>query len=150
VTDGEFKIMPEAWNGAYPYQVKVEPIGEIVPLKDAKKLLKKLGVGRASLIGKSIVLKILDLYRPANVPMNEWYRFLTQTEESASLTVSPEPKSWQLFGQIEKAKEEDIEEVPQLQATTLWDFPKQSYGKTPKGDNKYAGVTPAELIWNLV
>ena len=150
VTDGEFNIMPEAWNGAYPYQVKVEPIGEIVPLKDAKKLLKKLGVDRASLIGKAIVLKILDLYRPASVPMNEWYRFLTQTEESAGLSVSPEPKSWQLFGQIEKAKEEDIEEIPQLQATTLWDFPKQSYGKTPKGDNKYAGVTPAELIWNLV
>ncbi|MGF3521557.1 MAG: TRM11 family SAM-dependent methyltransferase, partial [Candidatus Bathyarchaeia archaeon] len=41
-------------------------------------------------------------------------------------------------------------EVPELQATTLWDFPRQSYGKTKKGDNKYAGVTPAELIWNLV
>lgn len=38
----------------------------------------------------------------------------------------------------------------ELQATTLWDFPRQSYGKTKKGDNKYAGVIPAELFWNLV
>ena len=37
-----------------------------------------------------------------------------------------------------------------LEATTLWDYPKQSYGNTPKGNNKYAGVTPAFIIWNLV
>jgi DNA modification methylase len=37
-----------------------------------------------------------------------------------------------------------------LEATTLWDYPKQSYGKKPKGSNKYAGVTPAFIIWNLV
>ena len=41
-------------------------------------------------------------------------------------------------------------ETPMLEATTLWDYPKQSYGKTPKGNNKYAGVTPAFIIWNLV
>ena len=34
--------------------------------------------------------------------------------------------------------------------TTLWDFPKQSYGKTPKGDCSFNGVTPAGVIWNLV
>ncbi|MBM4446635.1 MAG: methyltransferase domain-containing protein [Chloroflexi bacterium] len=37
-----------------------------------------------------------------------------------------------------------------LEATTLWDYPKQSYGEKPKGNNKYAGVTPAFIIWNLV
>lgn len=37
-----------------------------------------------------------------------------------------------------------------LESTTLWDFPKQSYGKTPKGDNKFSGVTPAGVIWNMV
>jgi SAM-dependent methyltransferase len=42
------------------------------------------------------------------------------------------------------------EEKPPFQATTLWDYPKQSYGKTPKGDNKFQGVTPAFIIWNLV
>lgn len=42
------------------------------------------------------------------------------------------------------------DEKPPLEATTLWDFPTQSYGKTPKGDNKYPGVTPAFITWNLV
>ncbi len=42
------------------------------------------------------------------------------------------------------------EEKPKLEATTLWDYPRQSYGKTPKGDNKYPGVTPAFIIWNLL
>jgi DNA modification methylase len=42
------------------------------------------------------------------------------------------------------------EEIPMLEATTFWDFPRQSYGSTPKGDNKYAGVTPALIIYNLV
>jgi DNA modification methylase len=37
-----------------------------------------------------------------------------------------------------------------LESTTLWDFPKQNYGNTPHGDNKYNGVTPAFLIWNLL
>jgi len=44
-----------------------------------------------------------------------------------------------------------VEEPPlSLEATTLWDYPTQSYGKTPKGNNKYPGVTPAFIIWNMV
>lgn len=41
-------------------------------------------------------------------------------------------------------------EKPSLEATTLWDYPTQSYGETPKGNNKYPGVTPAFVIYNLV
>ena len=37
-----------------------------------------------------------------------------------------------------------------LESTTLWDFPKQNYGDKPHGDNKYNGVTPALVIWNLL
>ena len=44
--------------------------------------------------------------------------------------------------------EED--EKPIIEATTLWDFPKQSYGKTRKGNNKFQGVTPAFIIYNLI
>jgi len=44
----------------------------------------------------------------------------------------------------------ELDEKPPFQTTTLWDYPKQSYGKTPKGDNKFQGVTPAFIIWNLV
>jgi DNA modification methylase len=42
------------------------------------------------------------------------------------------------------------EEKPPLETTTLWDYPKQSYGRKPKGNNKFQGVTPAFVIWNLI
>ncbi|MDP2788770.1 MAG: DNA methyltransferase, partial [bacterium] len=38
----------------------------------------------------------------------------------------------------------------QIESTTLWDFPKQNYGDKPHGNNKYSGVTPALVIWNLL
>ncbi|OYT45612.1 DNA methylase [Candidatus Bathyarchaeota archaeon ex4484_40] len=51
----------------------------------------------------------------------------------------------------ERINEVDIEEeIPLIEATTFWDFPRQSYGLTPKGDNKYPGVTPALIIYNLI
>lgn len=39
---------------------------------------------------------------------------------------------------------------PILESTTLWDFPRQNYGDRPHGDNKFNGVTPAFIIWNLL
>jgi len=51
--------------------------------------------------------------------------------------------------QVSEAKETYAEKLT-LEATTLWDYPRQRYGKTPKGNNKYPGVTPAFIIWNLV
>jgi len=44
----------------------------------------------------------------------------------------------------------NINEKPKLETTTLWDFPTQSYGKNPKGNNRFQGVTPAFIIWNLL
>ncbi len=43
-----------------------------------------------------------------------------------------------------------VEEKPDIEATTLWDFPTQSYGATRKGDSKYQGVTPAFIIFNML
>jgi len=40
--------------------------------------------------------------------------------------------------------------VIKIESTTLWDFPKQNYGDKPHGNNKYNGVTPALVIWNLL
>ena len=37
-----------------------------------------------------------------------------------------------------------------VEPTTLWDFPKQSYGETSKGNWKFNGVTPGGVIWNMV
>jgi DNA modification methylase len=147
--NAQFNVFPEAWGGKYPYQVQVESIGKIVSLKDARKLLNRLGVERSSPLSKNKTITLLELYRPSAMPINRWFEYVTQSEAGKSLEISSEPKSWEMFAHIEK-EDETVEEIPQLQSTTLWDFPKQSYGNTPKGNNKYAGVTPAELIWNLV
>jgi len=39
---------------------------------------------------------------------------------------------------------------PKFETTTLWDFATQNYGDKPHGDNKYRGVTPAFIVWNLI
>ncbi len=67
--------------------------------------------------------------------------------------VKDSPSTLTLFPEVEAGKVPDAtqaDEKPSLETTTLWDYPKQSYGKTPKGNNKFQGVTPAFLIWNLV
>ena len=52
---------------------------------------------------------------------------------------------------IKKSKDYiDRDYKPHIMSTTLWDYHKQSYGYTPKGSNKYPGVTPAFVIYNLV
>ena len=43
-----------------------------------------------------------------------------------------------------------MDKTPKLETTTLWDFPTQNYGNKPHGNNKYSGVTPAFVIWNLI
>jgi len=149
VSDGQLNIVSEAWQEKYPYQVKVEPLGKIVPLENGKKLLTALDVDRSSPISKSTTMTILELFRPSDVLISQWFGFLTENRGQKNLEVSPKAKSWELLAQTKKTQEA-AEEIPRLQATTLWDFPKQSYGTAPKGNNKYAGVTPAELIWNLV
>lgn len=38
-----------------------------------------------------------------------------------------------------------------IQATTLWDYPSQNYGRDgAQGDQGYAGATPSYVIWNLL
>lgn len=41
-------------------------------------------------------------------------------------------------------------EKPPFETTTLWDYSRQSYGEKPKGNNKFQGVTPAFIIWNML
>lgn len=53
-------------------------------------------------------------------------------------------------GKVNRDIKKAEDDKPILESTTLWDYPKQSYGKTPKGNNKYAGVTPAFIIYNMV
>jgi len=149
-SEGKMNIESEAWNGKYPYQVKVHPIGKIVPLKDAKKLLKQLGISRSSPINMSTTKRLIELYRPSNLSMEKSYEFFLTTKKEENQLILEESKSWSFLSPINGKNEEIVEEIPHLEATTLWDFPRQSYGKIPKGDNKYPGVTPAALIWNLI
>lgn len=150
ISDGKMNIESKAWSGRYPYQVKVEPIGKIISIENAKKLLKTLKVERSSPTNKKVTIKLLELYRPENLRMDEWFEFLSKAEGASKLEISKESRSWELLGDLKQVGVELGEELPSLEATTLWDFPRQSYGKSPKGNNKYTGVTPAALIWNLV
>lgn len=143
VSDGGFNIQPEAWNGKYPYQVKVEVLGEKITLKNAKKILTKFEIKRNTpLFGKKL-LDFLDLFVPnptlldtkSNLQMNETARLILEQKEKIRKRIN----------------EVDIEEeIPLIEATNFWDFPRQSYGLTPKGDNKYPGVTPALIIYNMI
>jgi len=65
-------------------------------------------------------------------------------EVPSALMLFPEPETATVPG-VSPAGQK-----PSLETTTLWDYPTQSYGKTPKGNNKFQGVTPAFIIWNLV
>jgi DNA modification methylase len=149
-SNAQINIEPEAWGGKYPYQVEVEPVGEIISLKNAKKLLRQFGIKRSVPIGKRTTIRLLELYRPQKLGMNQWFESLDKAKAESVPLVPKEIRSWELLGEMKKAENAIEEEMPTLEATTLWDFPKQSYGKTPKGNNKYPGVTPAALIWNLV
>jgi len=149
-TDASLGIEPEAWEGKYLYQTKVEPVHRLVCLKDGGKLIKRLGIQRAAPISKKAMLKLLELCRPEDLTMSAWTSYLSSASSTINAMTPPsECKDWSLLGEVATI-EDKTEEIPLLEATTLWDFPRQSYGKTPKGDNKYPGVTPALIIWNLV
>jgi DNA modification methylase len=69
------------------------------------------------------------------------------TEQALVLSKYIENPDETLLDGIERRAESD---KPRLSSTTLWNYPRQSYGPTPKGSNKYAGVTPAFVIYNMV
>jgi len=74
-----------------------------------------------------------------------WRDYLTNKGVRALISV--------LEGKTVPKKDEgyiDKDYRPPMFSTTLWDYPKQSYGTTPKGNNKYPGVTPAFIIYNLI
>ncbi|MCW3982569.1 MAG: DNA methyltransferase [Candidatus Bathyarchaeota archaeon] len=138
-SDGKQNIVPEAWKGKYPYQVAVEQVGNLQTLKKARVLLKKLGVVSHKSLSDAVTKRLLNLFT---------------LSESDYLKQLADSKTWGLltpdYSVNGKTNGDTSEEKPKLESTTLWDFPRQSYGKTPKGNNKYAGVTPAFVIWNMV
>jgi DNA modification methylase len=121
-TDGGENLDPKAFNGKYPFQVRVRCIGDLRAVSGAKTILSKMGI---------------DWREPLNEHQTKWL-----------LDYLKDPSNFD-WGKITVVKL-NHDEKPPLEATTLWDYPRQSYGKTPKGDNKYPGVTPAFIIYNMI
>ncbi len=143
VSGGVFTVESGIFNKKYPYQVRIECLGDKIKVNNAKKLLTKLGVKRNKPLLKSRLAELLNIF--VNSPAEIDFARNEQGSNSRK----------QISEQIEVIKNStakiDIEEeIPLIEATTFWDFPKQSYGLTKKGDNKYAGVTPALIIYNMV
>jgi len=143
VSDGGLNIESEAWKGKYPYQVKIELLGEKIRIDKAQQLLNKFKIKRnTTLYGKKLIA-LLDLLAPNPSLLDTKSRI--KEKESFRLILEQKKRI------KERINEMDIEEeIPLIEATNFWDFPKQSYGLTPKGDNKYPGVTPALVIYNLI
>jgi len=120
-SDGGFNIEPEAFGGRYPYKYDIK---RNTPLF-GKRLIDFTEEFYATPVIQGILLKenVVDYLSPIQEQIKK----------------------------LEHDNRIDIEdEIPIIQATTFCDFPKQSYGLTPKGNNKYAGVTPALIIYNMV
>ncbi len=125
---GAKDIVPNAWKGRYPYQVQVSRNSKVYSLKGAKKALSAIGVSswRNALGAEQTQLLSRYIENPEGVAL----KVVKKKEEDATTTAA--------------------DDKPRLESTTLWDYPRQSYGRTPKGSNKYAGVTPAFVIYNMV
>ncbi|MEW6102837.1 MAG: DNA methyltransferase [bacterium] len=120
-TDCVENLDKEAFNGKYPFQVKVGTNGELKTITKTKNVLSKMGIDWRERLNRRRIKWLLDyLTDPSNF---DWEKVIITKEE---------------------------EEKPRLESTTLWDYPTQSYGKTRKGDNKYPGVTPAFIIYNMI
>lgn len=117
---GAKNIFPDAWKGRYPYQVEVQRNGKVSAAKGGKKILSAME--------------------------QSWHEPL-ELNQARGLSRYLEKPDLNLLSSLEK---QSSDERPRLASTTLWDYPKQSYGRAPKGSNKYAGVTPAFVIYNMV
>ena len=113
VSDGGFKIQPEAWGGKYPYQVEVEILGDIIELDNAKQILRRFKIKRNTpLYGKKL-LQFLDLFlqkitqksRENSEKPNKTYSLIAEEKE----------KIRRRMGEVDI-----MDEIPIIEATTLF------------------------------
>ena len=94
-SDARIGIEPEAWGGRYAYQARMEPVHDVVCLKDGDNLLKKLGVQRAAPMDKKATLKLLELCRPEGFGMNAWIDYLSNASfKRRAVKIPKECRSW--------------------------------------------------------
>ncbi|MDO8751823.1 MAG: DNA methyltransferase [Dehalococcoidia bacterium] len=142
---GGYKLVPYAWRGLYPYQVKIDPSNGQRTIAHAKGCLDHLNIPAHRLLHEFETDALSKLLQAGG----------NGHQSTSSIVIPSSDPIEQIRLKLAKARKErgitnaDYDR-PSLQATTLWDYPKQSYGKTPKGNNKYAGVTPAFIQYNLI
>ncbi len=120
--EGFYEENSTLFDGKYPFQIKVKIDGEPLSLKGASSIFKKLSLNWRDILSEYGARVLYNLLAGKNIDLSK----------------------------IRKDKLVDTNYRPPLFSTTLWDYPRQSYGDTPKGNNKYPGVTPAFIIYNLI
>lgn len=120
-TEGKFDEKFNLYGKEYQFFVKVKPFGEVHSISNAKKCFKELKISWRDIL-TSYGCEVL-------------YSYI---------------KTGKIIKNINKEKLVEKNLIPPIFSTTLWDYPKQSYGFTQKGNNKYPGVTPAFIIYNLI
>jgi hypothetical protein len=53
-SEGKKNIISEAWGGKYPYQVAVEAIGDIVTLRNTKKVFSRMNIDWKNVMDQAI------------------------------------------------------------------------------------------------
>lgn len=122
ITEGMYDKNLQLFDGKYPYYIKVVPDGKVRQLEKASKIFKNLGISWRDILSEKGVKILSSILKGNKVVLNKGMKELL----------------------VEKNYR------PPIFSTTLWDFPSQSYGDKPKGNNKYPGVTPAFIIYNLI
>jgi hypothetical protein len=130
-SNGALNIAPDAWRGKFPYQVHFNIFHDVIELRGAKKILKKIDFSANTILVGDKLGYLIDLFA---------YREASLDDLLMDRTIKPR----------DKADNISDDDTPFIEATTLWNFSKQSYGLTPKGDSTYSGVTPALVIYNLI
>ncbi len=54
-SEAQLHIEPDAWDGRFPSQVRVEPVGELQRIKDAAYILKKAGLETRQSVSGALV-----------------------------------------------------------------------------------------------
>ena len=137
-THGGHRIVSNAWKGRYPYQIAIRTDKQTTQIHNAKETLRSVGINTHRIL-YDFEASLLEQF------FNENGRSNSDNETLIKRIAKGIANTRKLKG-ISSADENK----PPFESTTLWDYPKQSYGRTPKGNNKYAGVTPAFIIYNLV
>ncbi|MDO8749700.1 MAG: DNA methyltransferase [Dehalococcoidia bacterium] len=144
-SNGGYRLVPDAWKGQYPYQVKIRQTNGQRIISQAKESLNQVNIRAHSLLHDFETDALHDLLQACG----------NGRQPTSPIAVPSADALHQIRRRLVKARRErgitrlDYDR-PSLESTTLWDYPKQSYGRNPKGNNKYAGVTPAFIIYNLI